>query len=243
MEPLDLILHILGVSYTLIWSLSFYFQAYLIIKLKSAEGYSLDFQIFNLIGFSYLIANNWKYFNQKASFDNILDLIFAVNALLMSIVIFILSFVFPRGKNRGSFSVSLIILVVVLMTGLFYTLNEYHIKGPRDDLLIFMGLTKALMSTTKYLYQIYLNSDRKSTVGFSNANVWMDLTGGALSLAQEILKIAFMRSSSVIANNVNLAKFSLSIVVIFFDLIFFYQIRKYRPQAYLPVKQEPLVDL
>jgi len=39
----DLILKILSTSYVLIWSVSFYFQLGLMIKLKSAEGYSLDF--------------------------------------------------------------------------------------------------------------------------------------------------------------------------------------------------------
>lgn len=109
-------------------------------------------------------------------------------------------------------------------------MNKYVVKGPTTDLLVFMGLTKALMSTMKYLYQIYLNNDRRSTVGFSNANVWMDFAGGFLSLLQEVLKMIFDSGNSAAANKVNLAKFALSIVVIVFDCVFFYQIHKYRPK-------------
>lgn len=229
--PYEIISMILAISYTFVWSVSFYFQAFLIVRVKSAEGYSIDFQVFNLIGFSYLLGNNIRYILEEVNFGNIMDIVFAVNALLMSILIFILSFTYPRSKNKFNMSVAYIILVILAMTGLFHILNVHSIHAPVSDVLIFMGLTKALMSTMKYIYQIYLNSDRKSTEGFSNANVFLDFAGGSLSLAQEILKMIYENDHSVFGNKANLAKFMLSIVVMFFDLIFFYQIYKYRGKS------------
>jgi hypothetical protein len=57
----ELILKTLATTYVFIWSISFYFQLALIIKLKSAEGYSFDFQIFNLFGFTYYTVSNLHY--------------------------------------------------------------------------------------------------------------------------------------------------------------------------------------
>ncbi len=44
-----------------------------------------------------------------------------------------------------------------------------------------MGYCKAAITFVKYVPQVYLNYSRKSTVGFSLANVVLDLMGGILS--------------------------------------------------------------
>jgi hypothetical protein len=42
-------------------------------------------------------------------------------------------------------------------------------------------MNKALISAFKYVYQVMLNYDRKSTEGFSIGNVILDFIGGLLS--------------------------------------------------------------
>ena len=159
-QRFELIRFILGVLYTVIWSSTFYFQMYLMVKLRSSEGYSLDFQIFNLIGFSFLLGTYLSSFLEKQSFERGMDLAFAANALGTSIIMFAMSFIYPRKRNKASTSLGFIVLTILVMSELFLLLNTYVVKGPFSDSWIFVGLTKSLMSTLKYLYQIFLNHVR-----------------------------------------------------------------------------------
>jgi hypothetical protein len=47
-----------------------------------------------------------------------------------------------------------------------------------------MGYFKLSISFLKYLPQFYWNYKRKSTAGWSIANILLDLTGGSLSFLQ-----------------------------------------------------------
>lgn len=50
-----------------------------------------------------------------------------------------------------------------------------------------MGYFKLVISTLKYLPQMYWNYKRKSTKGWSIFNILMDLTGGTFSFLQMAL--------------------------------------------------------
>jgi cystinosin len=75
---------------------------------------------------------------------------------------------------------------------------------------------------------VYLNYTRKSTVGFSVANVVLDLTGGLLSFLQIWINAAALGEPVLSGQAFNLVKFILSILSIFFDTIFLIQIALYR---------------
>ena len=85
------------------------------------------------------------------------------------------------------------------------------------------GYAKALITLVKYMPQVYLNYKRKSTVGWSLANVFMDLTGGVLSFMQIVVdstargKPLFGSGSDT---GFNIVKFMLSVISIIFDIIF-----------------------
>ena len=55
------------------------------------------------------------------------------------------------------------------------------------DTLLVMGYAKAAITFVKYVPQVILNYRRKSTVGWSLANVLLDFTGGTLSLLQSVI--------------------------------------------------------
>ena len=50
------------------------------------------------------------------------------------------------------------------------------------DTFLVAGYAKAAITFVKYVPQVFLNYKRKSTVGWSLANVMLDMTGGVLSL-------------------------------------------------------------
>jgi len=88
------------------------------------------------------------------------------------------------------------------------------------------GYCKAAITLIKYMPQVYLNWKRKSTVGWSLENVILDFGGGAFSFGQQIIdsvargKPLFGDSSD---SGFNVVKFLLSVLAMFFDLIFMFQ--------------------
>lgn len=96
----------------------------------------------------------------------------------------------------------------------------YYVDHPPSLVYIF-GLLKIVITATKYVPQAVLNVQRKSTVGWSIGNIWLDFTGGALSFCQIAI-------DSVISGNLepligNPTKLCLSILSISFDLLFLTQ--------------------
>lgn len=220
---LEVIIFALGIIYTIVWSISFYFQLFLNYKLRSSEGYSLDFQYMNLFGFTYLSISNVHYMlENNISANSIIDLGFSVHALLISIVLYSQTFFFPRGVNRGNFGSYMILIIIALMIVDFYILDCKIYKGSISDVWIFMGLSKSLMSTFKYTYQLFLNYDRKNTRGFSVENVWLDFTGGYLSLIQTVLQ-NYHDGTSILDGKTNVPKLLLSCVVMLFDILLLLQ--------------------
>ena len=91
------------------------------------------------------------------------------------------------------------------------------------DTLLMMGYAKAAITFVKYCPQVYLNWKRKSTVGWSLANVMLDFTGGSFSLLQSAINSIAFGEPFFAAGAFNLVKFILGIMSIFFDSIFMFQ--------------------
>ena len=91
------------------------------------------------------------------------------------------------------------------------------------DTLLVMGYAKAAITFVKYVPQVILNYRRKSTVGWSLANVLLDFTGGTLSLLQSVINSLAFDEPFFQPGAFNLVKFILSIMSIFFDSIFMIQ--------------------
>lgn len=87
--------------------------------------------------------------------------------------------------------------------------------------LYVLSYIKIFISLIKYIPQVLMNFQRKSTEGWSIWNILLDFTGGTLSDLQLVLDCADLKDFSGITHNeVKLALGSLSIV---FDLIFLAQ--------------------
>jgi cystinosin len=91
---------------------------------------------------------------------------------------------YDRGK-QGQINIYIICFLTFLWLCVFttftYEASGHPIKNLNWDTFLVMGYAKAAISFVKYVPQVYLNYSRKSTVGWSLANVLLDLTGGILS--------------------------------------------------------------
>lgn len=214
-----------GYGYVLAWSISFYPQLILNWRRKSTAGMSIGFQWYNLLGFMlYLVYTS---FVPDATVQ---DQIFAAHALV--ITAFQLIQVPLYGKTKlGDFPQLHGRIVGALLVALDVCLiaNVTHLMS-MITLLYACGYLKTSISLVKYTPQLYLNYQRKSTAGFAMAMVFLDLTGGTLSICQQFVTCMYDPSNSSMRAgwtwepfSGNKPKMLLGMIAIAYDLAFLYQ--------------------
>lgn len=226
-----------GYTYFSMWSISFYPQIVLNYRRGSTEGLSNDFSAVNLVGYvCYTTYTTAFYFNgaiqgmyrdrygadaTPSVASN--DVAFAVHALALA------SVWVGQIAYYGKFKVTLsrfmryaIGGIVTLCVSLALLIHYGAIGGITwIDYLYVLSAVKVFITITKYVPQVALNRRRKSTVGWNIWNVCLDFMGGMLSLMQLVMDSIDMNDWSGITGN--LAKFGLSLVTIFFDVVFLVQ--------------------
>ncbi|EGF81955.1 hypothetical protein BATDEDRAFT_87316 [Batrachochytrium dendrobatidis JAM81] len=240
---------ILGWSYFIAWSLSFYPQAILNYSTKSVQGLSLDFVCFNATGFlCYAIYNVTLYtiplarnqyrdrYDTEATVQ-LNDVVFSVHALVLSFTVFCQMIAWGHRSTPNPtlslwavlfltavFMGSVIIMFLIMWpfthdTLQFYKNSAYNWQW--INLLEYFAAVKMLVTLVKYTPQALMHYYRKSTAGWSIWNTLMDFSGGILSLLQ--LAVDGANSSDWTGITGNPIKLGLGCISIFFDLVFMYQ--------------------
>lgn len=227
----------LGFAFTAAWSYSFYPQVFLNYKRRSVEGLSIDFQLLNLLGFLCYSAYNLALFTsaevqqqyREAYSDNIPvgleDVLFSVHAAAITAVTLGQCIAYRTPDTRFFTAVGKLCAgAAAAATGaaVFVALGGAELQWATwMNLLLGLSFVKLLVSLTKYIPQVVLNQQRRSTDGWNIWNVLLDFTGGVLSLAQVFLKCAVTSDWSQI--NGNPVKFGLGMSSMVFDIIFMVQ--------------------
>ena len=241
----------IGYTYFLSWSVSFYPQVFLNYHRKTTTGFSTDFAILNVVGFAcYAIYNGFFFWNKTVqqeyrdrhgdqdigSDSNAVesnDVAFAFHAFILSCVQFgqILYYNSSTERQRRicrCTSSQLSPWTIIFLAGatilciIDAILVYFKIHGLLlIDYLYMLSSIKLVITIIKYIPQVRLNYERKSTMGWNVWNVLLDFTGGTLSLIQLLLDAVVMNDFSAITGN--WVKFGLSFVSIFFDVIFIMQ--------------------
>ena len=232
---------VFGWIYFVAWSVSFYGQFIENFRRKSVSGLNFDFEIYNLVGFSgYTIYTVRGYLddNLGTGIVQIQDIFFAAHALLLTILtlIQILYFYNPKDKLQKISNITITIILVLIWGAILLTIVEYgfeyydpHVKQDRKYIfnsLVYLGWSKVFISLIKYIPQCVSNFKRKSTIGWNIHNILLDFTGGVFSFGQNIIdscRDAFSVTSEGQSKPLNIAKYALSFISIFFDIIFMVQ--------------------
>lgn len=149
------------------------------------------------------------------------DLLVNLHCLFVSILITLQAFKYPLGRNRlGVWAVCELVAMWVFM--MIYSTLSMPLKvldpPPRLSAVSFLGYFKLAIAFTKCLPQAYWNWKRKSTVGWSIANVLLDCAGGLFSFLQMALEALDGRQVDV-----NGVKLALAILSMGYDAIFIFQ--------------------
>ena len=233
--------HVLGWIYFVAWSVSFYGQVIENYRRQSVSGLNFDFEIYNLVGFTtYTIYNIRGYINDNLGTGTIeiQDIVFAVHALTLTLVTImqILYYYNPKDKLQTVSHVTITIILVMIWGAVLLVIVEngleYYDPEVKDNRkyifnsLVYMGWCKVFISLIKYIPQVISNYKRQSTIGWNIHNILLDFTGGAFSFGQNIVdsfRDEFSVTSDGQSKGLNIAKFALSFISMFFDIIFMIQ--------------------
>ncbi|XP_059472484.1 cystinosin homolog isoform X2 [Neocloeon triangulifer] len=225
---------VIGWMYFVAWSVSFYPQIYENWKRKSVVGLNFDFLSLNIIGFTLYSLFNcglfWIPAIQQEYFEDhprgmipvlAQDIFFGLHAMFATIITIIQCFIYERGEQRVSWTARGIMCIFALFLGI-----SAIIAGASDlltwlDFLYFCSYVKLTITLIKYIPQAYMNYKRKSTVGWSIGNIFLDFTGGALSMLQMILNSHNYNDWQSIFGDPT--KFGLGLFSVVFDIFFIFQ--------------------
>ncbi|XP_014479673.1 PREDICTED: cystinosin homolog isoform X2 [Dinoponera quadriceps] len=232
-ETLYHISAVVGWVYFLAWSISFYPQIYSNYKRKSVVGLNFDYLSLNLVGFlMYALFNcglYWipeielEYFNRYPKGLNpvqVNDIFFSLHALFATTVTVTQCFIYEIGNQRVSTTARIIhgifssfILISLILS--FVKIIQWL------DFLYYCSYVKLSITLIKYVPQAFYNYRRKSTVGWSIGNIFLDFTGGILSMLQMILNAYNYDDWESIFGDPT--KFGLGFFSVAFDIFFIIQ--------------------
>nr|CAD7573703.1 unnamed protein product [Timema californicum] len=232
-NAIALISVIVGWIYFAAWSVSFYPQIYVNWRRKSVVGLNFDFLALNIVGFILYALFNcglfWipevkeEYFNRYPRGLNpvqVNDIVFAVHASFATVITITQCFLYERANQTVSkiarsilalFASFLLISVIIAATEVITWL----------DFLYYCSYVKLAITLIKYVPQGWMNYQRKSTLGWSIGNIFLDFTGGMLSMLQMILNAYNYNDWDSIFGDPT--KFGLGLFSVVFDIFFMVQ--------------------
>ena len=131
-----------------------------------------------------------------------------------------------RWTKRISYMTELLIGVLILTCISFGSIIATNVDVGQKfnllDFLYFLSYVKVGITAVKYIPQVMLNYQRKSTAGWAIWNILLDFSGGSLSIIQ-LIGDSFAQDGSWTGVIGNPAKLGLGLVSICFDVIFIVQ--------------------
>lgn len=252
----------LGWVYLFCWSFCNLPQFLLIQKRRSVAGFSITFQVLNMIGFLwYFIYMLYGYIYQS-NHPNVTksivwqDFAWCGATLIVVYGIAIQCVVYRHTiteKIHPFYQISIIsifaitfynlLLVFLGLLPIFSTGSSPNGSADAYSFMHFLGYVKSYISFIKYTPQIFLNCKNQSTTGFSILQIILDVTGAVTSFGQSLLN-AYINPHSdgtpdfdtVIGN---IPKLLLSLESVFFCTILLIQhYWIYADNNYLIIQQE-----
>ncbi|XP_009766819.1 cystinosin homolog [Nicotiana tabacum] len=231
--PLEVLYNTLGWIAFFSWSISFYPQVILNFRRKSVVGLNFDFVVLNLTKHSsYLIYNASMFFSsavqmqyrQKYGYNEMIpvaanDVAFSVHAVLLTAFTLFQIAIYDRGNQKVAKTSIAIVSVAWLTVAVcvFVALPSHSWLW----LVSCFNTLQVVMTVIKYIPQAIMNFQRKSTIGFSIGNILLDLLGGLTNYGQ--MAVQSIDQNSWVNFYGNIGKTLLSLISIFFDILFILQ--------------------
>ncbi|XP_043576638.1 cystinosin-like isoform X1 [Chiloscyllium plagiosum] len=232
-NALVVINQVIGWIYFVAWSISFYPQVIENWRRKSVIGLNFDFLALNLTGhLAYGVFNIslfWVPSIKKQFLEHnpngvnpveANDVFFSIHAILLTILTIFQCLIYERGSQKVS-KIATALVVGSWLCALVTSIMALAHQITWLQLVYYFSYIKLGIVLVKYVPQVYMNYQRKSTVGWSIWNALLDITGGTFSLLQMFLQSYNNDEEMLILGDPT--KFGLGLISILFDIIFLVQ--------------------
>ncbi|KAJ8639549.1 hypothetical protein MRB53_016243 [Persea americana] len=214
-------------------SFCFYLQLLLNYTRKSVVGLNFDFVVLNLMKQScYLVYNASLFFSPviqrqyraKYGYGAMIpvaanDVALSIHAVLSKAIGAFQILIHERGSQKISktcIAINSAVLVVAVICIIIAWPNNSWLW-----LISMFNTIQVFMTAIKYIPQAFMNFKRKSTEGWSIYYVSLELLGGVTNFAQ--MWVQSIDQGSFVNFYGNIGKTLLSLVAVFFDLLFIFQ--------------------
>ncbi|XP_024183312.1 cystinosin homolog isoform X2 [Rosa chinensis] len=144
------------------------------------------------------------------------DVAFSIHAILLTAITLFQVVIYERGSQKVSrISIGIVAAVWLGAAVCFFVALPTH---SWLWLISIFNSIQVFMTAIKYIPQAIFNFTRKSTVGFSIGNILLDFSGGVANYAQ--MGVQSIDQGSWVNFYGNMGKTLLSLISIFFDLLF-----------------------
>ena len=232
-EKIEILSEIIGWVYCTAWVISCYPQVYTNFRRRSVIGLNLDYVTCDFLGFFvYTIFNIglfWidplkkEYTEQHPQQINpveINDVFVSLHCFIFTAIVGLQCIFYEKGGQKISLPCKIFLFFSLTRIFVLFILTCCIDSGNFTwlDFVTSVSSLKLVITFFKYVPQLVMNYQRKSTLGFNVFACILDLIGGLGSLFQALL-LAFNSDDwfSVFEDPV---KFGLALLTIFFDLIF-----------------------
>ncbi|KAF9606100.1 hypothetical protein IFM89_023123 [Coptis chinensis] len=200
---------------------------------SSVVGLSFNYLVLNVTKHSsYLIYNTvlffsptvQKQYHEKYGFNEMIpvaanDVALSIHAVLFTAVSLFQVLIYDRGSQRVSrtcITISCAVWISAAVCVVVAWSNQSWLW-----LISVFNTIQVVMTVIKYIPQAFMNFSRKSTVGWSIGNILLNLFGGVATYVQ--MAMQSIDQGSWVNYYGNIGKTLLSLVSIFFDLLFIVQ--------------------
>lgn len=222
-----------GLTYVILWTISWYPQCIVNRNRQSVAGTSLDMTVFNVAGFSFYCVFTCAMYVLEMRYAlphavEISDVVFSSHALFICCFYAYQAVIYDRGGQTVSKSCSISIagLLIVALVHVLLALSGYIAWHPFEawtsphsgsdwrtghgetppvaswSCLSAVGMLKAVINLLKYIPQVILNHQRRSTEGMEISQYAMDFGGGLFSILENAFDALATGNLSYFSGNI-----------------------------------------
>lgn len=114
------------------------------------------------------------------------DIVFSVHAAVATAITIFQCFIYESENQTVSITARLILGIFAAFLTISAIISGFQFIHWLD-FLYYCSYVKLTITLIKYVPQAYMNYKRKSTIGWSIGNIFLDFTGGLLSMLQMIV--------------------------------------------------------
>lgn len=218
----DFINEILGTTDSLLWITGLIFMIYEPIKVKTAQGFSINMLLMNLVAYSLLLTKDiYGYFGDakldfKVYWFNLLKS--GITTLVYIAGFLLVRYYRSRGNRYTKFgiwppAISLIFITLYL-----------HLDKNLDNIMMLCGSVTYVLNLLSYVPQIVLITRNKSTKGWSIIGITFLVVSSGISILRGFLDYVFLKKKDKkFFEEFNFDNFSFDLFSILLCCVFYYQ--------------------